>query len=105
MVDQADEQNELEFGSWVAEGQLLHPESGEALARVETQIWVMEPTEERAGKWGGSFRLLPPITGQIKPFDFQFTLLLDDGRRAEIFSELDLENGTGSIDGNGPPPG
>ncbi len=78
-----------------ASGRLLRPDGDEPLASIDAEIWIRDPNDGMPGKWGGTFTIRPPINAALRS---------DDGRRADIFSELDLDTGTGTIDGNGPPP-
>lgn len=94
----------MDANEWRACGRLFRPDGDEPLASIDAEIWIKDPHDEMPGKWGGTFTIKPPINPALHADDFEFILELDDGRRAGIFSELDLESGTGTIDGNGPPP-
>ncbi len=73
------------------------------IARVHCQIWIIPPKEDLPGKWGGRLTIVQDI--DVRLADFMFRLTLEDGRQAECFVDLNLSEGTGLIDGSGPPPG
>lgn len=72
------------------------------VARVRCQIWIIPPSATLPGKWGGRMEVIEAI--DLRASDFQFRLVLDDGRTADCFADFDLSRGFGRIDGNGPPP-
>jgi hypothetical protein len=87
----------------VADGTLFAVDRESPAARVHCEIWIMPPHDDFPGKWGGRLRVTDDLG--LSAADFMFRLVLEDGREADCFVDLDLGEGSGFIDGNGPPPG
>ncbi len=84
-------------------GVLTRPDEERPVARVECEIWVIDPQDDLPGKWGGRVEVIEDLG--LSAADFMFRLVLDDGRTADCFVDFNYDSGSGLIDGNGPPPG
>ena len=87
----------------MADGTLFAVDRDAPVARVHCEIWVIDPKPDLPGKWGGRLTIVDDLG--LSAADFLFRLVLEDGREADCFVDMDLGEGTGLIDGNGPPPG
>jgi hypothetical protein len=83
---------------------LYRAEDGEYCASGEAELWIQPSREDLPGRWGGTLRM-SDVAPTLRESDFAFRLELEDGREAQTYAELRLDEGVAILDGNGPPPG